>query len=98
MAVTEEARNRLYNWLMESGGQEVASTMMDLLPPVGWADVATKRDLDHLRMEFRADLSEGLRSVEVELRGVQRELRLQIYWIVGSILTAMAMTLGVLAR
>jgi hypothetical protein len=21
---------------------------MELLPPVGWADVATKRDLDHL--------------------------------------------------
>ncbi len=31
--------------------------MMELLPPVGWADVATKRDLDQLeeRMDLRFD-------------------------------------------
>jgi hypothetical protein len=27
-------------------GKERAATMMSLLPPVGWGDVATKRDLD----------------------------------------------------
>ena len=39
-----------------SGGS--AETLMEMLPPVGWADVATKHDLDALeeRMNLRFDL------------------------------------------
>lgn len=47
MAVTEERRHRLYSKFEELIGAEDASTMMELVPPVGWGDVATKRDLDH---------------------------------------------------
>ena len=49
MTVTEESRYRLHQQLDEAVGEEGATTMMELLPPVGWADVATKRDLDQLR-------------------------------------------------
>ena len=48
MAITEENRHRLYQRLEELLGSEEAATLMEHLPPVGWADVATKRDLDHL--------------------------------------------------
>lgn len=48
MAITEEARHHLYRRLEEVLGPEEASTLMEHLPPVGWADVATKHDLDHL--------------------------------------------------
>jgi phage-related minor tail protein len=48
MSVTEYERNQLFVWFEEHMGSERAATMMNLLPPVGWADVATKRDLDHL--------------------------------------------------
>ena len=46
MPVTEYERNHLFAWFEEHMGKERAATMMSMLPPVGWADVATKRDLD----------------------------------------------------
>ena len=50
----------MYQRLEEVLGREEAATLMEHLPPVGWADVATKRDLDHLgdklRGEWRHDL------------------------------------------
>ena len=53
MALEERSRNRLYNRLQEVLGQDEASDLMALLPPVGWADVATKQDL--LQLETRMD-------------------------------------------
>ena len=61
MAITEQARHRMYKHLEELMGTEDAGVLMEHLPPVGWADVATKRDLDMLRLEWRADLANGLR-------------------------------------
>ena len=48
MAITDEDRNYLYNTLRETLGAKDAARMMDLLPPVGWADVARRQDVDHL--------------------------------------------------
>jgi hypothetical protein len=61
MAFDERTRHQLYLRLEEVLGPEEATILMEHLPPVGWADVATKRDLQLLRTEFRADLQEGLR-------------------------------------
>ena len=49
MAIDERARHRLHRKLEEILGPEEAAVLMRHLPPVGWADVATKHDLDHLR-------------------------------------------------
>ena len=61
MAITEHDRHRMYQRLEEVLGHEEAATLMEHLPPVGWADVATKRDLDHfadkLRGEWRNELN-----------------------------------------
>lgn len=65
MSLTEESRYELYQGLRESLGSERASTLMDLLPPVGWADVATKRDLDQLGDSLRGDMA----TLGTELRG-----------------------------
>jgi hypothetical protein len=54
MALDERARHELFLRLQEVLGPERAETLMELMPPVGWADVATKRDLDAL--EQRVDL------------------------------------------
>ena len=42
--------------------------MMGMLPPVGWADVATKRDLDQQRqlLELRSEISEKGNRAHVE--------------------------------
>ena len=39
--------------------------MMELLPPVGWADVATKQDLELLELKLEAKLEHGFRQVLV---------------------------------
>ena len=58
MAITEGSRNELHNALTRHIGQDAAATLMEMLPPVGWADVATKRDLDQLdaRLDARFDV------------------------------------------
>src|SRR5438874_12850677 len=56
MAVDEAARHRLYERLEQVLGTEEATILMEHLPPVGWADVATKRDLDALAAITRRDL------------------------------------------
>jgi hypothetical protein len=42
MSVSEHDRHQLFTWFEEHMGSERAATMMSLLPPVGWGDVATK--------------------------------------------------------
>jgi hypothetical protein len=37
-------------------GSERASVMMRMLPPVGWGDVATRRDLEELELRIDAKL------------------------------------------
>ena len=54
MAVDERARHALYERLTEVLGMDEADTLVGYLPPVGWADVATKRDLDHLEERMDA--------------------------------------------
>lgn len=52
MAISEESRHHLYQRLEQVLGPEEATVLMEHLPPVGWADVATKRDLDVLDRRF----------------------------------------------
>jgi hypothetical protein len=48
MAISEESRHELFQRLEQVLGAKQAATLMEHLPPVGWADVATRRDLDAL--------------------------------------------------
>jgi hypothetical protein len=55
MVVDDRSRHELYRRLEEVLGVEAATTLIEHLPPVGWADVATKHDLANLeqRIELR---------------------------------------------
>ncbi len=49
MTITEADRLRLHQALVTQLGEQEAATLMEHLPPTGWADVATKTDLAHLQ-------------------------------------------------
>ncbi len=57
MAIDERTRYEMYLGLERTLGTQVADAVMEHLPPVGWADVATKHDLTALeeRMSLRLD-------------------------------------------
>jgi hypothetical protein len=70
----EAARHHLYNELGGVLSPESTSELMRLLPPVGWADVATKQDLAMLEHRLRAEISDSLRRQTVSLVGVMLTL------------------------
>ena len=78
MAISEESRHEMYVKLEEVLGARVATTVMEHLPPVGWADVATKRDLEMLRLDVRA-----------EIRG---EINRLLLWLFPAMVTLVALT------
>jgi hypothetical protein len=65
MPIDKRAGHELYLAIEELVGAERADTLMDLLPPVGWPDVATKADLsaleERLGLRFEAKLERALR-------------------------------------
>jgi hypothetical protein len=60
---------------------EAADTLMELLPPVGWADVATKTDLQHLQL-----------TIEVNVRKLIHE---QTKWLITTMIAMNAVTVAV---
>jgi len=69
--VSDSNRHDLYVALEHQLGQGPTDTLMQLLPPVGWADVARASDVETLGIHLRGEMAE-LRS---ELRGEMAELR-----------------------
>jgi len=58
MSVTERSRHELFKKLEEVLGMEEAGTLMDLVPPIGWGDMATKRDLEDLGKATKQDIED----------------------------------------
>ena len=59
--------------------EEAADTLMELLPPVGWADVATKTDLQHLRDELKGDIQNLRVATKSDLQHLRDELKGDIH-------------------
>jgi hypothetical protein len=93
--ITEESTYQLFQRLEELLGPEKVSTLMELLPPVGWADVATKRDLDHLQTTLEARIERLGTELRSELRAEMfREQRNQTLAIIGANTTITALLLA----
>jgi hypothetical protein len=75
MAVDERARHRLYLRLEEVLGSEEATVLMAHLPPTGWGDVATQRDIEGLRVATQREI-EGLRAAtQQDIAGLRVEVQ-----------------------
>ena len=69
--VSDHDRRGLYDALAQRSGHDPAGTLMELLPPVGWADIARPSDLTALRgemAELRAELKGEIGELHAELR------------------------------
>lgn len=89
MALDERHRLALHEAARRAFGPEPAITLMELLPPVGWADVATRTDVDGLhrqiaevdrRLSMRIDslherISTRIDSLEERMAGLAAEIR-----------------------
>ncbi len=69
--VSDQDRRDLYDALERGLGTGPAATIMELLPPVGWADLARQSDLVAVRgeiAEVRGEIA-GVRGEIAEVRG-----------------------------
>ena len=111
MSVDERNRLQLAEAAKRVLGADEGITLMELLPPVGWADVATKQDLALLgqsvdarfdRMEARFDarfeIADGrVETLEYKLLGtMERELRSQTWKLFALNAAAMGTMIGAL--
>jgi hypothetical protein len=72
---TEAGRHILYEQAKKGWGKEAADELMSLLPPVGWADVATKSDLNHLAGQLSGEIG----AFRAEMRVMGAELRTELH-------------------
>ena len=75
MSITEASRFQLRTAIGQILSEEAADTLMELLPPVGWADVATKTDLQHLREELKAEIHSLRVATKTDLQHLREELK-----------------------
>ena len=75
--VSDDDRRHLYEALEQQLGSSPAGILMELLPPVGWADVARQSDLVAVRGEM-AEIRGEIGELRGELKGEMAEIRGEI--------------------
>jgi hypothetical protein len=96
MSISEAERHEIYELIKAATSDRVASNVMSMLPPVGWADVATKTDSQSLRAEIgslRAEMQSQFGSVWSEFGSVRSEIG-SVRSEIGSLRTEMRSEFG----
>ncbi len=75
MAIDERQRHQLHERLDEVLGVEEAAILMGHLPLVGWANLATKHDLDTAAAQLRSEVSASESRLRAEISELRGELR-----------------------
>jgi hypothetical protein len=87
LAIDETRRYELHEAARRTLGERPGDPLMEMLPPVGWADVATKHDLAEL---------EGRLGLRLDAR-LHAEVNRSIRWAVGIAIAAVGAFGGALA-
>jgi len=84
VAVSEAQRFELHRQLQKTLGEDVAHSLMEYLPPLGWADVARRRDVEVVERRLNAAIGGGLALV-LALLAIQVQTLLVVSEIAGKI-------------
>jgi hypothetical protein len=88
MQIDERTRREMYEQLEAVLGAQTADALMEHLPPVGWAEVATKTDLNFTT----ADLRSSMDALENRLLAqMHREITRVIMWFVPTMLSGVGL-------
>lgn len=74
MSTTEQARHDLIEVLRTVIGPEPTGTLMEYLPPTGWADVATTRDLASMERATKRDLALMSQATDARFEALTKDL------------------------
>lgn len=89
MAIDEAKRHELHERARQALGTDAGDSLMELLPPVGWADVATKHDVDALAAATKRDLdmlAVSLRAAITDaVKGSEHRI---LFWMFTTVLTS----------
>ena len=91
MAVDESRRLLLHDAAREAWGAEAALVLMEMLPPTGWADVATRQHVDARIDQLEASVNHRFDAMRFEFDGKLATMeRRIIQWNVATFIGAFA--------
>ena len=85
MSVDEGRRHELHERARRALGVDAGDTLMELLPPVGWADVATNRELELQLGQLRTAVQNMILTSEHRI----------LFWMFTTVLAGLAIAVSV---
>ncbi len=79
--INDADRRKLHSALLEALGPEPSGLLMELLPPTGWANLATQQDISIVRADIdivRSDIDIAKTELRIEIQDLRTELKSDI--------------------
>ncbi|MCP3935707.1 MAG: hypothetical protein GY708_10085, partial [Actinomycetia bacterium] len=68
--ISDADRRRLHDALVQSIGTQPSEVLMELLPPAGWTDLATRTDV----LALKTDIEIAKTELRIEIHDVRNEI------------------------
>src|SRR5699024_10887144 len=75
MSITEAERHQLYQRLENVLGSDEAAILMEHLPPVGWADVATRSSIEQSLALLSAEVAASFAAAHSDMQRMEISIR-----------------------
>lgn len=87
MTSTDNDRRILHSAFERACGPRPAEILMEHLPPAGWRDLATRRDVESASLLLRTEL----------VAGMEKGFRSQTWKMIGAVVASQSTTMGMVA-